>query len=233
MALVMAATVGACATQPPAGNAVALQPKAPVVVHSLVFSDGSRLKDPPDEVRVVHRTSTGKAVAARALLGVALLAVGALNVSAFSKDDLKGESIEGVNDRERVRNPVGNDFVKELQARVTAQVAAQPALASRGFKHPIVVGGGSTSLVYESLLGTGEALYQMTTDIEVYKRRESASVFTFDPIAKVRCADRSTPARPMADWTAQDHVLVRQTLDPMLEQCAQRVLAQLDEMLKD
>lgn len=232
--LLLTAFASACATSPPPSGSMALSPKPPTVVHSLVFPDGSRLRSLPAEIRVVHRSATGQAVAAQALLNIALFAaVGGFGVSGFGKDDLQGEAIAGVKDRERVRNPVGTDFVKALQERVDARVAAQPELASKHFSQPIVVSGGHTSLVYESLLGTEEAVYQLKTDILVSKRREGAGVFTLDPVVKVGCADRSTPARPLADWSAQDHALIRQTLDPMLDQCAQRVLARLDEMLKD
>lgn len=232
--LLVAALASACANNPTAPATADASPLPPQVTYSLFYADGSRLKEEPLEVMVVRRSTTGKAVATQVLFNVALFALaGGLAVNPFSKDGLKGEPVGDVQDRERVRNPISTDFVAALQARVNAAVASRPGLASKPFQHPIVVAGGYTTLVYETLSGDAEERFQLKTDLEVFKRRESAGLFSRNPATHVSCADTSAPARPMAEWAAQDYALVRQTLDPMLENCTQRVLAQLDVMLKD
>jgi len=210
------------------------EPRPPEVTYSLFYADGSRLKETPSEVMVVRRETTGKAVATQVLLNLALIALArGVAINPVSKDRLRGVPIGDVQDRERVRIPVSTDFVTSLQARINARVAANPDLAARQFKHPIVVAGGHTALTYETLADTEEEKFQLKTDLEVFKQRESATLFTMRRNTHVNCADTSTPARPMAEWSVQDYALVRQTLDPMLENCAQRVLAQLEDMLKD
>lgn len=231
--LLVAALASACANNPTTPASADASPQPPQVTYSLYYADGSRMKQEPREVMVVRRSTTGKAVATQVLLNVALFALaGGLAVNPFSKDGLKGERIDDVQDRERVRNPISTDFIAALQARVNAAVASRPGLASRQFKHPIVVAGGHTTLVYETLSGDEQERFQLKTDLQVFKRRESAGLFSMNPATQVSCADTSAPARPMAEWSAQDYALVRQTLDPMLENCSQRVLAQLEEMLR-
>lgn len=232
--LLLVVLLSACATPAPVPSSAKVEPRGPRVSYSLSYADGSRLKEEPGDIRIVRRSTTGKAVATQVFLNAAMLALGAgVAVNPFSKDRLRGAPIEGVADRERVRNPVSTDFVKALQAHVDERVALTPGLASRAFKYPIVVAGGHATLVYDSLADTEEEKFQLKTDLEVYKRRETAGLFSVQPLHRVSCADASTPALVLADWASQDDALLRQTLDRMLAGCAQRVVAQLDDMLKD
>jgi len=232
--VMLAALASACATNTATMPLADPTPTPPRVTYSTFYANGRHLKETPAEVRVIRRSTTSNLVARQVLINVAMLALGGgIAVNPFGKDDLKGSPIDDVQDRERVRNPVITDFVTALQAHVNDWVASQAGLASRHFKHPIVVGGGHVSLVYETLSEAEEEKFQLKTDIEVFKRRESAHLLSIQPVIRVDCAGASTPARAMADWSAHDYALIRQTLDPMLETCAQRVLAQLDKMLED
>ena len=215
-ALLLCALVAACGTTTPALSPAEATPASPRVKYSAFYADGSYVKDTPAEVMVISRATTGNAVGAQILLNVAMLALGGgFGVQPFGKDELKGAPITGVIDRERVRNPVSTDFIASLQQRVDTRLASQPELASRHFKHPIVVGGGRVSLVYESLSETEQERFQLRTKLDVYKHRETAGLLSLQPQVHVACSDASTPALPMREWTANDHARVRQTLEPM------------------
>jgi hypothetical protein len=229
LAFTAAALLAGCAT-PPADT----PPGALKVVYSQHYPDGSYLKEQPTEVRLVTREATTKNVATQVGLNLLLLSVGALSFRGFSKDDLNGRAVDGPTDRVNLHNPIPTDFVARLQTRVDSAIQSSDRLKTQTYAHPLVVGGGSTRLVYENLAGTEEVTYRLKTDLVVYRKRgNGASIKSLMAPRKVSCADQSAHAWSQSRWGEGNYLPVKQQLDVLLEGCEAKVLASLDELLRD
>ncbi|MCD2165354.1 hypothetical protein [Comamonas koreensis] len=167
-AIASAALLAGCKTTPKA-------PPGPLkVAYSKAPYAAPRLKETPTEVRIVRREETSAAVAAQ--VGVHLLMAalgGGAAINTFNKEDLKGVPIEDVVDRQYLNNPVPTSFVQSLQEAVDASIADNPWAQQKSFSYPLVVGGGSAQLIYDNLMGTDDANYQLVLDLDVSKKREA------------------------------------------------------------
>jgi hypothetical protein len=232
VSIVFAAQLAACTT-PTRENPVAA-PGAPLrVIYATHKPDGSYLKKTPVEVDIVTRETTGKAVASQVFLNVALLAlVGGVGFQTFSKDDLRGASIDDALNREHLRNPIPVDFVARMQKSIDAAMQTDPTLGTKGFDKPVVVSSGHVSLVYEDLAGNDEPLYRLKTDLQVYKHKETWSLLNGAPYV-VDCSHASKEPLPRSRWAQNDYVLIAQSLASALSSCESKVIAQLPALLKD
>lgn len=229
LAFTAAALLAGCAT-PPADT----PPGALKVVYSQHYPDGSYLKEQPTEVRLVTREATTKNVATQVGLNLLLLSVGALSFQGFSKDNLKGRTVDGPTERAHLRNPIPTDFVAQLQARVDAAVRDNNRWKAQTYTHPLVVGGGYARLVYENLAGTEEAAYRLKTDLVVYRKRgDGASLKSLMAPRTVSCADQSAHVWPHSRWAEGNYFPVKQEMDALLAACEAKVVASLDELLLD
>ncbi len=201
------------------------------VVYSTRFPDGSYLKEKPLEVRLVTREATSNKVAQQIGMTVAMLALGAVAFQGFSKDNLKGRQLEGLTDRGHLKIPVETTFVTRLQTRVDTAVQASEALRARTFGRPVTVAGGSTQLVYESLLGAEEETFRLKTDLVVYKVREGSLLNRLIAPRVVECASESPEAWPQARWAEDNYRSVMTQLDAMLQACEDKVMASLETTL--
>ncbi|WP_395026506.1 hypothetical protein [Comamonas odontotermitis] len=200
------------------------------VDYSRTFINGAKLKEIPGEVQIVRREDTGNAVAGQVGLNVLMLALGGgIATNGFSKDDLKGAPIEGVDDRTYLQNPVPTAFVQSLQKAVDARMEQDKLGQTQSFRYPLVVGGGSAQLVYDTLTGAGDANYQLLLNLDVYKRRESNWVM---PARLVQCSGRSEPAQPLSYWAEASYRNVQQELSRMLAACQDKVVAELPTLLE-
>lgn len=228
LALTAIAVLAGCAT-PPSD----IPPGALKVVYSQYYPDGSYLKEQPTEVRLVTREVTTKNVATQVGLNLLLLSVGALSFQGFSKDDLKGRAVDGPTDRAHLRNPIPTDFVTQLQARVDTAIRDNDRWKAQTYTHPLVVGGGYARLVYENLAGTDEATYRLKTDLVIYRKVEGASIRSLMGPRTVSCADQSAQAWPQSRWAEGNYLPVKQEIDTLLAACEAKVVASLDELLRD
>ncbi|WP_050468718.1 hypothetical protein [Herbaspirillum chlorophenolicum] len=202
------------------------------VLYTTSFPDGSRLKETPEEIMIVNTEATQKNVATQAALGILTFALaGGIGFSGFGKEDLKGRKIDDVKDRNNVRNPVATDFVEQLRKDVNLAVDAKPDLYPSGFKNPINVAGGNTRLIYESLTGEEAQQYKMNTELEIYKRKEDAGLFTISPLVRVSCNRVSEKALPLEEWMKDDYAMAHQWMNETLRQCSEKVIGALPEML--
>ena len=67
----------------------------------------------------------------------------------------------------------------------------------------MVVGGGSTQLVYENLAGLDQATYRLKTDLVIDRRVAGVSINCLMGPQTVSCADQSAH-----DWLKTDHFCV-------------------------
>lgn len=224
--LTAVSVLAGCATPTAAPPAGVLK-----VVYSHSYPDGSTLKETPTEVRLVTRQTTNNHVATQIGINMLLLTVGAFAFRGFSKDDLKGKEVADLADRRHLQNPIPTAFVARLQARVDAAIEGDETLRQRVFDRPLVVGGGSTRLVYESLLGPEEEEFRLKTDLVVYRARGSMIGNSFKGPVVVDCAGESPQALPQARWAEDNYLSVKAELDAMLLACENKVLASLGDLL--
>ncbi|OWY29150.1 hypothetical protein [Herbaspirillum robiniae] len=221
----------------PADNGVKADAAKPVpgalnVVYTTNFPDGSRLKDTPTEIMIVRSETTQKAAAGQTALAILTFAFGGgAGFSGFSKESLKGEKIEDVKDRNNIRNTVSTDFTAHLREQLNAEMDVKRSQYKAVYKHPVSVAGGSSRLIYESLTGEESKQFRMNTELEVYKKKEGAGMFSVNPFERVSCNRVSEKALPLDDWMKDDYVMVRQWMDETLQLCADKVIAALPKML--
>ena len=96
-----------------------------------------------------------------------------------------------------------------------------------------MVGGGYARLVYENLAGTDEATYRLKTDLVIYRKVEGASLRSLMGPRTVSCADQSAQAWPQSRWAEGNYLPVQQEMDTLLAACEAKVVASLDELLRD
>lgn len=201
------------------------------VEYTRSLPDQSYVKNLPQEVRLISRASTGKSVAMQVGVNVLSLALGGeVGGQGFSKNELRGEVISDVDDRDNVRNPVATRFVSRVKDVVNESVATNPEWKSKVFVNPILVGGGSAALVYESLLGDDE-LFRLKLFLEVYKRKEARGFSFSGPYEVVDCSTETESPRVLSEWSSNDYVLVKSELASQLDRCQGMVIAQLDRLL--
>lgn len=225
-ALVLMQVLAGCASVPTE------QTNTVQVEYSTRYFDGSILKRPPAEVQLVRREDVSKAVAGQVGLNILMLALraGLGGPGSFNKDDMAGQAITDVTDRENLSNPVATEFVQSLQRAVDEHLVQQQGVwTGRSFKKPLVVGGGRANLVYADSADADDPGYQLVLQLQVYKLPERALSWA-RPVAD--CNSRSEPAQALHWWAEQDYLQVRQELDQMLQACKAEVLAQLPQLLE-
>ena len=226
-----AVLLGGCASAPPKSPDTASLGVLNVI-YSTQLPDGSKLKEIPTEVTMVRRETTGKSVAMQVGLNVVMLALGGgIGFSGFSKDDLKGEKIEDAGeDRSNLQNPVISPaFLQPLQSAVNERMVQDKIGQNQSFHNPLVAGGGSARLIYDTLTGDQDPLYQLSLELVVYKHPEDG---LFKSNRMVSCDQRSEPPQPLAYWNESSYSHVRQELNRMLADCQQKVLAELPHLLE-
>jgi len=201
------------------------------VQYTTQFPDETRLRSVPTEVRVVSRATTGRSVAIQIGVNVLMLALGGgVGAQGFSKNDLKGEEIADVVDRSNINNPVSTSFVAELSQSVSESISGNAEWRSRVYGRPLYIGGGSAALVYDELFGEKEE-FRLKLSLEVYKRKEAGGLSFSSPYQVVDCSTESEQHRPLSEWSGQDYVLVKQQLTASIEECREKVVAQLPRLL--
>jgi hypothetical protein len=222
-AVVVSICLAGCASTP--------QTKTPGVVkveYSLDYPDGSRLKETPTEVRIVKREHTQKNVAAQVLLNVLMLGAGS-GFQGFSKDGLKGSTIEDISSRENLRTPVTGTFVTALEKKVNASLQSNEKLRGNLYTKPLRVAGGDSRLVYESLQGNDEEQFRLKTSLSVYKVKEN--YFSLMPGGYMSCDEESPEPMPQSKWAENDYQLVKTQLNDQLARCETKILAKLADLL--
>jgi hypothetical protein len=235
-----AAQVPAQAAQQPAtegGGKLQTQAAAPSPVkvsYTLNYPNGGALKETPTEVRIVRPQNTQRAVAGQVALNVIMLALGGgAGVSGFSKNDLKGNEITDLVDRQNIQNPIPTAFVSRVDTLVSNWLKDNAEYQTKAYKNALMVAGGSSKLVYESLSGEGADKFKLSTDLMIYKRRESANFLSFSPVVSLSCGNSSAALASEQDWAKDNWRLVKTELDAALKSCEERLLAQLPDLLKD
>lgn len=229
-----------CASTPTAsegqpGASLAGERASVKVAYTKTFIDGSSLKEQPTEVTIVRRANTQKEVGKQVMLNVLMLGLGGgVGMQGFSKSQLQGDLIELAGDRGNLVNPVPDAFVSRLNGAIAAAIQSDPSLPKRSWSNPVLVAGGQARLLYTELGGADEEQFNLVLSLEVFKRKESASMLSItSPVVKTPCGGSSDKPMPLADWSANQYERVKTEFTALLEQCEKNVLAALPALLKE
>lgn len=195
-------------------------PVALTVLHTTVYPDGTRLKEMPEEVRIVRAEAMQKNVLGKIALGLALFSLGSIGFTSSSKENFVGAKIEPLEDRSNLKNEVFS-LVGRLKKSVNAALQANPQWAEKKFEKALLVAGGSPDLVYESLTGDEAQLYRLSTNLVVYKPREG---FSFLPSPKVDCSAKSDKPLPQSEWEKDNYAMVKVEQEALYVACEKKVL---------
>ncbi len=200
---------------------------------SSVYPDDTRLKERPTEVRIVKVEQMQKNVAGQVALGVLMFALGGGTAFAgSSKDNMKGTTIEPLDDRSNLQIEDAKVFASRLQVLVGNAIQENADWSGKVFKRPVVLAGGVSNLIYEGLTGDEANLYRLKTDWVVYKRKEGFTLFG-NPNVVVDCAYSSPTAQSQAAWAENNYAQVKAEMDANIAACEQKVLAAVPDLLKD
>lgn len=214
-------------------NTVSAQSPAELdVLYTTSLPDGSALKEIPEEITIVKRRTTQKAVGKQVALNMLMFALGGMSIQSFSKEGLKGEKIEGVNNRQNLTNPFPKKFVDELRSEVNSAVQVDPALGKNTDKEELMVQGGFSSLIYEKLGGDDVEKFRLNTELYVSAKEKGFHFIPQFPRVVV-CSEISDDLLSQAQWAEHDYELVKSKLDATLQGCKKKVIAQLPTLLKD
>ncbi|GEM_PF-288933 len=166
------------------------------------------------DLRLVTRSDMGVATLAKMNI-FALAVVGARKARGFSKDTLRGDTVEGVS------SPAVERVPALLQQRLSEYFNAYPDAVPSA---PVTVRADphEWALVYGQLSGS-QIPYELkhSTTIEVLPA-SGASAMTVD------CTD-GTQSAALPQWQADDYAEVRSVADELAEQCVARFVARLPE----
>ncbi|CAN7646755.1 MULTISPECIES: hypothetical protein [unclassified Variovorax] len=193
------------------------------------FSRGS-YREGIETLRIVRREDTSRNIAVQVGLNVALIALtvgAALSARGFSKDDLAGTAVEGLDDERLRDNPARAELPQAIGLRL-AQLYRERAAAGEPVPEdeqaPVRVTPGPWHLVYESLMNDDQ-LFRLKWGAAIVPR--APRMFRM-PKRPVQCAYESEPAT-LADWQADDWRRLRDERVKALDACDRP----LDEGLKD
>ena len=203
-----------------AQDAVPASATIPVVTPAVVASlpEGAKVPrvtvagaghpDGYEGLRIVHRADTGSSIALQVGLnvGLALLTRG-VAFQSFSKDDLRGTPVEGI-DAELARNPAISELpqaVAEMAVRLHAQrKAAGEAPDALPDELPVAVFVGPWSLVYENLAGSDE-LYRLRFGAALNWKPRPFAVH-----ARPQGCSWKSDALTLTEWQANDWQQLRE-----------------------
>ncbi|WP_394792404.1 hypothetical protein [Rhodoferax sp.] len=133
--------------------------------YTLTYHDGSHLKRKPTEVRIVKPELMQKEVAGKIALGILLFVVaGGTGFTTSSKDNMNGAVIDGLEDHSNLQIPSPDAFAERLQVLINDAIKTSDAVPAKPFARPLLLAGGATNLVYESLTGEESQLYRLKSD---------------------------------------------------------------------
>ena len=201
------------------------------VIYSTTFGENSVLKEVPKEVRLIRREATQKNIGQQVALNALLFVVGGgFGAQGFNKTDLNGIAIPDVEDRTYLKNPVSEEYVASLKASLNETAASNPAYKDKIFKQPVVVQGGAASLVYESLMG-GPVTYFFKLDLLIAKRKETAGMFTLNPVVYIDCSGRSEQSKTLENWALDNYKEVSIEFQKLLNSCQNKTIAEMGNLL--
>ncbi len=215
-------------------TAAANSPQVVNVVYFRGLPGKPALKEEPKEIMIVRTKNTQNNVGAQVALNLVMLALGGgAGISGFNKYELKGDTIEELKNRSNIRNSIPTDFVQKVRQLVNDWALGKPEYKQGSFKNEMMVAGGSSKLVYESLSGDDTDKYRLFTELAISKRRENAGFLSFSPFVELDCGAGSKIMLTEKQWAEDDYAKVKTELDATLKSCETKLLEKLPELLKE
>ncbi len=184
--------------------------------------------DVAQQLRLIKRSDTAKVVGLQTISFI----LGSSSAG-FSKEDLKGNEIEDIQDKTILENPMPL-IQQNVQTHIALLTESRPALKEKNYIAAIFLEPSTPrwSLIYDGSDKNVEKGYslnfgtRMTRDISesiVKNKRETHT-------ASVYCNYKSTPLS-LSDWQADDYANIVKYKNQAIEQCSQKFIQGIDQFL--
>ncbi|MDW5500332.1 hypothetical protein R6Y99_11085 [Pseudomonas lundensis] len=169
------------------------------------------------KLRVVTQADTGVGVGLSVLTSVL---AGGLSASTFSKDTLKGSSVD------TLPEPTKSYLVPKAKAVIADWL--QKNGAGYSYKNNLNITPAKWLLVYQEL-SKSDTQFELRYAVTFYKRPEGGSMFSaFD---QFKCSPTPRVAS-LAQWQASDYAMVKQVTTEYMDNCLSQLDGQLTALLK-
>lgn len=164
-------------------------------------------------LRVVRRSTTGKAAAAFTAVGVlGGLLGGGVNTSTFRKNDLKGTTVP------MVPNPGTDTMPGVLRARLDAYFGAHPGALPDESKR-MQIFGGEWYLVYQKLSDENTP-YELRFSAQIVVPGKKTGFLKYEPSGIDLACQPQPVVASFAEWEIDDYAKAKSTGQAYIEQCA-------------
>lgn len=169
------------------------------------------------KLRIVTQADTGVGVGLSVLTSVL---AGGLSASTFSKDTLKGSSVDSLPE------PTKSYLVPK--AKVVIAEWLQKNSAGYNYKNNLNITPARWLLVYQEL-SKSDTPFELRYAVTFYKRSEGGNMFSaFD---QFKCSPTPRTAS-LAQWQASDYAMVEQVTTEYMDNCLSQLDGQLTALLK-
>lgn len=169
------------------------------------------------KLRIVTQADTGVGVGLSVLSSVL---TGRLSASTFSKDTLKGSSVD------TLPEPTKNYLVPK--AKVVIADWLQKNGAGYSYKNNLNITPARWLLVYQEL-AKSDTQFELRYAVTFYKRPEGGNMFSaFD---QFKCSPTPRSAS-LTQWQASDYAMVKQVTTEYMDNCLSQLDGQLTTLLK-
>ncbi len=209
--------LSACSSTPKSEKITAANGSSVSLYSGFVSSDMNDNRYADVHLREVTPTHTGVGVGINVLTSVLS---GGLGASTFSKDGLKGNSIDAL--------PEPTKTYLTPKAKPLVANWLQKNASGYQYKEELNIVAAQWLLVYKDL-SSANSDYELRYTVKFYKKPEDGSMFSSYIIAD--CSP--TPATAtLADWRANNYALVTKTTEKYMDSCLLELDNQLPRLLK-
>jgi len=145
---------------------------------------------------------------------------GGLSVNTFSKDDLRGNTIDSL--------PEPTKAYLTPKAKPIISDWLQNNAHGYQYKNDLNIAAAQWLLVYQDL-STDNSNYELRYTVKFYKKPEDANMFSAFIISE--CSPKPETAS-LVDWQANGYALVKKTTEKYMDSCLLELNNQLPRLLK-
>lgn len=218
----MGITVGvvlltACASSPKTEKVTAANGSSISLYSGFASNDMNNNKNADVKLREVTPAHTGAGVGLNVLTSVLS---GGLSVNTFSKDDLRGNTIDSL--------PEPTKAYLTPKAKPIISDWLQNNANGYQYKNDLNIAAAQWLLVYQDL-GVDNSNYELRYTVKFYKKPEDANMFS--AFITSECTPKPETA-PLVDWQANGYALVKKTTEKYMDSCLLELNNQLPRLLK-
>lgn len=207
----------ACASAPKTEKITATNGSSLSLYSGFASTDMNNNQYADVKLREVTPAHTGAGVGLNVLTSVLS---GGLSVNTFSKDGLKGNTIDSMPE------PTKTYLTPKAKPIISAWL--QKNANGYQYKNDLNIVAARWLLVYQDL-GTDNSNYELRYTVKFYKKPEDANMFSAFIISE--CTPKPETAT-LADWQANGYALVKKTTEKYMDSCLLELDNQLPRLLK-